>query len=152
MEHQLVIMKLGNEHYGVDIANVESIIKMQEITALPRAPEFVEGVINLRGTIIPIIDMRKRFDMPLVEATRDTRIVVVEIRNLTVGMVVDAVNEVLRVADEDIEPPSQLVTTVDSAFIIGIAKVADRLIILLDLSKVLSGNEQAALQTVAEAV
>jgi purine-binding chemotaxis protein CheW len=148
MENQLVIFNLADEHYGVDIATVEGIIKMQTITAMPHTPEFVEGITNLRGAVLPVIDMRKRFGMPLSEVTRDTRIIVVEVNGITVGMIVDAVNEVLRVPVDAIEPPSPLVTTVDSAFITGIAKVNDRLIILLDLGKVLSVQEQVELHSV----
>ena len=103
---------------------------------------------NLRGEVLPVIDLRKRFGLPTdVSRGKDTRIVVVEIEGKKVGMVVDAVSEVLRVADEAIEPPSPIVTTVDSAFIRGIAKVDERLIILVDLAKVLSTDEQASLRT-----
>ena len=157
MENQLVVFNLANEDYGVDIAAVDGIVKMQRITAVPHAPGFVEGITNLRGEVLPVIDLRKRFGLPLGEATKDTRIVNVEVDGIRVGMVVDAVSEVLRVSEEDIEPPSPLVTTVDSArpmsgFITGIAKVGDgtggsgRLIILLDLAKVLNSEEQAELQ------
>jgi purine-binding chemotaxis protein CheW len=150
MEHQLVVFDLANEHYGVDIAAVEGIIKMQAITVVPHTPAFVEGVTNLRGEVLPVIDLRKRFGLPLDQArSKDTRIVVVETEGKKVGMVVDAVSEVLRVSDEAIEPPSPIVTTVDSAFIRGIAKVAERLIILVELSKVLSTEEQTGLQRVA---
>jgi purine-binding chemotaxis protein CheW len=148
MESQLVVFDLADEHYGVDIGAVESIIKLQAITAMPHAPEFVEGVTNLRGVVLPVVDLRKRFGLPAEEATKDTRIVVVEIghdggrHDTTVGMVVDAVSEVLRVDEEDIEPPSPVVITADSAFITGIAKVDERLIILLDLGQVLSPEEQ----------
>ncbi|RMF02180.1 MAG: chemotaxis protein CheW [Chloroflexi bacterium] len=145
MENQIVVFKLGREFYGVEIAAVEGIIKMQAITSVPKSPEFVEGVTNLRGTVLPVVDMRKRFGLPAAEETKETRIIVVEMNGLTVGMVVDAVNEVLRVPVEDIEPPSPMVATVDSAFITGIAKVSDRLIILLDLAKVLTLHEQAEL-------
>lgn len=160
MENQLVVFDLANEHYGVDIAAVEGIIKMQTITAVPRAPAFVEGVTNLRGKVLPVIDLRKRFGLASGEATKATRIVVVEIpasasgtevTGMTVGMVVDGVSEVLRVAAEAIEPPSPMVMTVDSAFIRGIAKIAERLVILLDLGKVLSAGEQATLQTLPAA-
>ena len=151
MENQLVVFDLANEHYGLDIGTVESIIKMQPITAVPRAPSFVEGVTNLRGAVLPVIDLRRRFGLPAQEETKDTRIVVVEMNDSTVGMVVDGVSEVLRVAEEAIEPPSPIVTTVDSAFITGIAKVEDRLIILLDMAKVLNGEEQADLQTLQQA-
>jgi purine-binding chemotaxis protein CheW len=147
MEIQLVVFDLANEQYGVDISAVESIIKLQPITVVPHAPSFVEGVTNLRGTVLPVIDLRKRFGLPVKEATKDTRIVVVEMSGEAVGMVVDAVLEVLRVPEEAIEPPSPLVTTADSAFIKSIAKVAERLIILLDLSLVLSPQEKADLRT-----
>jgi len=85
MENQLVVFDLGNEHYGVDIAAVESIIKMQEITVVPRTPRFVEGVTNLRGTVLPVIDLRKRFGLPVEESTRETRIVVTEMAGITAG-------------------------------------------------------------------
>ena len=146
MEQQLVVFDLANEHYGVNIGAVESIIKMQPITAVPRAPSFVEGVTNLRGTVLPVIDLRQRFGLLAEEETKETRIVVVEMGGMTVGMVVDGVSEVLRVAEEDIEPPSPIVMTIDSAFITGIAKMDERLIILLDLGKVLSTGERADLQ------
>lgn len=146
MEQQLVVFDLAGEHYGVDIAAVEGIIKLQAITTVPHAPAFVEGVTNLRGKVLPVIDLRKRFGLPQAQPTKDSRIVVVEMNGATVGMVVDGVSEVLRVGAEAIEPPSPIVTTVDSAFIRGIAKVGERLVILLDLGKVLSTEETASLQ------
>ena len=152
MENQLVVFKLADENYGIDIASVESIIKLQAITRVPHAPEFVEGVINLRGTVIPVMDLRKRFGLPYGKETNETRIVVVELNGLTVGMIVDAVTEVLRVPDEAIEPPSALVATLDAAFITGIAKVGQRLVIILDLTKVLSHEEQPGLQAVSVGV
>ena len=145
MEHQLVVFDVAHEHYGVDIAAVEGIIKMQSITAVPRAPAFVEGVINLRGKVLPVLDLRKRFGLASEGVTNDTRIVVVEMSGMTVGIVVDGVSEVLRVSSDIIEPPSPLVTTVDSGFIRGIAKLSGRLVILLDLARVLSLAEQRAL-------
>jgi len=150
MEQQLVVFDLANEHYGVDIGAVESIIKMQAITAVPRAPSFVEGVTNLRGTVLPVIDLRQRFGLQAEEETKETRIVVVEMGGATVGMVVDGVSEVLQVAEEAIEPPSPIVMTIDSTFITGIAKVDERLIILLDLGKVLSSEERADLQAMQQ--
>jgi len=152
MEQQLVIFELADEQYGLDIASVESIIKMQGITSVPQAPAFVEGVTNLRGVVLPVIDLRKRFGLANIDKSKETRIVVVEMGDTTVGMVVDAVTEVLRISSDSIEPPSPLVTTVDSTFITGIAKVEERLIIMLDLGKVLSVQEQGQLQAVKEAV
>jgi purine-binding chemotaxis protein CheW len=154
MEKQLVIFELANEHYGVDIAAVESIIKMQAITAVPHAPVFVEGITNLRGKVLPVIDLRKRFGLNCQENTRDSRIVVVSLNGAEVGMTVDGVSEVLSISDEAVEPPPPMVTTVDSTFITGIAKIGgqeerDRLVILLDLGKVLSIEEKRELQGIA---
>jgi len=143
MERQLVVFRLGNEHYGVDIGKVEGIVNMLPITAVPDAPDFVDGVTNLRGEVLPVLALRKRFGLPDVETTRQTRIVVVEASGAKVGMIVDEVNEVLRVAEEAIEPPSPVVTTVDSAFITGIAKIDERLVILVNLGKLLTHDEMA---------
>jgi purine-binding chemotaxis protein CheW len=151
MENQLVVFMLAKEHYGVRIAVVESIIKLQPITAVPCSPAFVEGVTNLRGRVLPVIDLRKRFGLPAEESTKDTRIVVVEMNGTLVGMIVDAVSEVLRVPAESVESPSPIITTVDSAFITGIAKVGERLIVLLDLEKVLSPEEKTELKVLQPA-
>jgi len=146
METHLVVFTLANEQYGVGISVISEIIKLQPITYVPRAPAFVEGVTNLRGKVLPVLDLRKRFGLTVAAASRESRIVVAEVNNILVGMVVDAVNEVLRVPQEAVEPPSPVVTTVDSAFISGIAKVGNRLIILLDLEKVLRPDERVDLQ------
>lgn len=149
MESQVVVFNLADEHYGVEIASVDGIIKMQAITVVPRSPHFVEGVTNLRGEVLPVIDLRTRFGMARVEShTNDTRIVVVELSGQKVGMVVDAVTQVLRIPVEAIEPPSPIVTTLDSAFIRGIAKVDERLVIMLDLTRVLTTEETSALEAV----
>jgi purine-binding chemotaxis protein CheW len=145
MEQQIVVFELANEHYGLDIAAVEGIIKMQSITRMPQAPHYVEGITNLRGVVVPVIDLRRRFGLEPQEWTRNTRIVVVYMNQLKVGMIVDAVSQVLRIQDETIEPPPPMVTTVNSAFIKGIAKLEGQLVILLDLSKVLSIEEKDAL-------
>ena len=148
MELQLVIFQLADELYGVNIHSVESIIKLQTITTVPHAPAFVEGVTNLRGTVLPIIDLRKRFGLDLRAETNETRIVVLEVEGQQVGMVVDGVKEVLTISDEAVEPPSPIVSGIDTAFITGIAKVNDDLIILLDLAKVLNADEKADLAAV----
>jgi purine-binding chemotaxis protein CheW len=146
MEEQLVVFELSDERYGVDIASVDSIIRLQPVVGVPHAPTFVEGVTRLRGTVLPVIDLRKRFGLPAQEPTKETRIVVAGMGGLAVGMLVDAVIEVRKVPGEDIEPPSPLVVTVGSAFISGIAKVDDEhMIIVLDLELVLSPEEQADL-------
>ena len=145
MELQLVIFKLGNESFGVEIATVESIIKMQTITRLPQAPGFVEGIINLRGKILPVVDLRKRLNIDLTEITKDSRMVVVALAGTTVAMVVDQVNEVLRINDDIVEAPPAISQSVDSRFIEGIAKINEDLVILLNLSKVLDTSETSML-------
>ncbi len=142
-ETQLVVFKMGDEFFGVDISIVESIIKMQEITLVPHAHLYVEGVTNLRGTVVPVIDLRTRFGMPRAEPTKDTRIVVVEHEGAMIGMVVDAVTEVLRIPSRVIEPPSAFVTGFDAAFITGIAKFRERLITMLDFAKIFVAQDAA---------
>jgi len=135
-EQQIVVFKLADESYGIDISMVESIIKMQAMTLVPHAYHYVEGVTNLRGTVVPVIDLRTRFGMPRIEETKETRIIVVEQEKSMVGVVVDAVIEVLRISPKIIEPPSMFVATLDAAYISGIAKFDERLITLLDLDKI----------------
>ncbi len=137
-EIQLVVFTLDGERYGVDIDVVNSIIKLQAITAVPRASQFIEGVTNLRGTVLPVVDLRRRFDMPAQPASKDSRIVVIEVKEISVGMIVDGVNEVLRIPASAIEPPSPIITTLDSTFIVGIAKANEHMIVILDLVKVLN--------------
>jgi purine-binding chemotaxis protein CheW len=147
MEKQLVIFEIGNEHFGIDIAAVEGIVKMQEITRVPQAAEYVEGITNLRGSVLPVIDLEKRFGIPPHEKTRETRIVVVNMDSVKIGMIVAAVSEVLTIDDSVIEPAPAIVTTINSRFITGIARIDTRLVILLDLNLVLTEGEkdQAAL-------
>jgi purine-binding chemotaxis protein CheW len=144
---QVVSFKLGSEEYGVDIAQVQEINRMVAVTHVPRAPQFMEGVINLRGQLIPIIDLRSRFGMPRAEHTKNTRIVVTEIGTKRVGMVVDSVSEVLRLPAEHIEPAPEMITGVDTEYIRGVGKIEDRLIILLDLAKIVSGAEKRELES-----
>ena len=143
-ERQLVVFDLADEAYGVNIGTVREIIRMQEITQVPRTPDYVEGVINLRGKVIPVIDMRKRFGFPVAEHTKDTRIVVIDIGGADIGATVDAVTEVLRLGADSIEPPSAVITTNDSDYLLGIAKLESRLIILLDLQKALSVDSMSS--------
>jgi purine-binding chemotaxis protein CheW len=149
MEQQLVVFELAKEHYGVDISMVESIIKMQEITRIPQSPAFVEGITNLRGIVLPVIDLRKRFGFESKAESRDSRIMVVALGSMKVGMIVDAVSEVLRVQSESIEPPPSMTATSRMNFITGIAKLDEILVILLDASKILSTDEQMELTGVS---
>jgi purine-binding chemotaxis protein CheW len=135
---QLVSFKIGNEEFGVDILNVQEINRMTQITKVPNSPDFVEGVINLRGRIIPVIDLRSRIGIAKKEADKNTRIVVVEILEKTIGFIVDAVKEVLRIPSDITEAPPELVNGIDSDFIKAVGKLEDRLLILLDLEKIIS--------------
>jgi len=139
---QLVTFSIGEEEFGVDILSVQEIIRMMDITKVPRAPDFVEGVINLRGKVIPIIDLRKRFGLSTRDHDKHTRIIVIEINNMIVGFVVDSVSEVLRIPASTVEPPPPVVSGLESEYISGVGKLEDRLLILLDLNKLLSGEEQ----------
>lgn len=132
-EQQIVLCELAGELYGVDIARVEEIIRLPEITRVPRAPRAVEGVINLRGTVIPVVDLRKVLGLVQSEPTKSSRVVVVEVGEDTIGMIVDAVTEVLRVPAASVEPPSAVVTDLDTTYLRGIAKLDGRLVMLLDL-------------------
>ena len=149
MEQQLVIFELANEFYGINIAVVESIIKMQAITQLPQTPPYVKGVTNLRGSVLPVIDLRIRFALDTKEDTRQTRIIIVTMGSIKVGVVVDGVSEVLRVSEESIEPLPPMVNSVNSVFLKGIVRLENRLIILLELGKVLDLNEQQTLEALA---
>jgi purine-binding chemotaxis protein CheW len=148
-ERQLVVFQLGVELYGVEISRVHEIIRLQTVTRVPRSPEFVEGVINLRGKVISVINLRRRFGLPTAEHTRASRIVVVDINDQVIGMVVDGVSEVLRVHTSTIEPPSPAVAGIDSEYLQGICKLAERLVILLDLDRVLTREERRALEEAA---
>jgi purine-binding chemotaxis protein CheW len=147
-EVQLVVFRLASEEYCVDIQQVREIIKVQDITKVPKAPEFIEGVINLRGQITPILDLRRRLDLPEAERGEDTRIIVTELEKNVVGMIVDEVMEVNRLPEKDIDPTPTISTEVGSEFIKGVGKLGDRLLILLDLQKVLSKNEEKELEKI----
>lgn len=135
---QLVIFTLAGEYFGLPIDRVESIIKPQAITVVPHARPYVVGVTNLRGTVLPVIDLRRRFRLTALEQTEDQRIMVVLLNDEKIGLMVDSVTQVLRLPQAAIEPPPPIVTAfVASAFVTGIAKVGERLVILLDLEKVL---------------
>ncbi len=134
---QLVSFKIGPEEFGVDITKVQEINRMVDITKVPQAPAYVEGVINLRGKVIPIIDLRKRLGVQLQENDKNTRIVVVDIDSHVMGMIVDSVSEVLRIPVSTIEPPPEIATGANAEYIQGVAKMDERLLIFLDLSRVI---------------
>lgn len=148
MEEQVVIFNLQDQVYGINIESVLEIIRMESVTSVPGTPDFIEGVINLRGKVIPVMDLSKRFNMPQSRVSSTTRVIIVEAGGVTVGMVVDAVSEVLRFPATSIEPPPSMFSGASIEALRGIALVDGRLIILLDLGKVLHEDEKESLQDI----
>lgn len=148
-EIQLVVFKLKSGdticEYGIPITKVQEIIPMAKPTRLPQVPDFVEGIINLRDKIIPIIDIKKRFDMSASELSSETRSVVVEVEGQTVGIIVDEVSEVLRLPVSQIEAPPAVVGGIAAEYLTGVGKLEDRLLILLDMDKILTEREKEEL-------
>lgn len=147
-EKQYVIFRLGKEEYGVEIVNVKEICEYKESVKVPNTPKFVDGIINLRGDITPIINLKKRFHLDEGDINSDTRIIVINIQNRQVGFIVDEASQVLRISEEDIEPAPDLVAGVDRKYIIGVGKLADRIILLLDLEYILSEDEKDKIQSI----
>jgi purine-binding chemotaxis protein CheW len=143
----LVSFTIAQEEFGLDILKVREINRVVEFTRVPNAPEFISGVINLRGKVIPIVNLRTRFGFPRKESDKNTRIVVVEISGKTVGFIVDAVREVLRISSSVIEPPPPMVAGIGSEYITGVAKLENRLLILLDLERILLQRELQSLSS-----
>lgn len=146
-ERQLVIFNVNNEAFGVDIGTVHEIISMQDITRVPGVPDFVKGVINLRGKVIPVVDLRSKFCFPSAEQTKDNRIVVIGVNGQDIGVIVDAVTQVIRIPVDSVVPPNSVISTADSEYLMGIAKLDKRLVILLDMDKILSHAESISLSS-----
>jgi purine-binding chemotaxis protein CheW len=140
---QLVSFWLAKEEYGIEITKVREIILMGEITRVPQTPPFVKGLINLRSTVIPVIDLRVRFGLPEGETTAESRIMVINVGGKTVGIVVDAVSEVFRVGRDQIAPPPPTVTQLGNEYLTGLVKLDKRLLILLDIDHLLAGQTEA---------
>jgi len=147
---QIVGLRIGRETYGIPIALVREIVRVPAITAVPNTQEYVEGVINLRGKIVSVMDLRKRFGESAVENNKKNRIVVVEFECRTVGLIVNSASEVLKISSSEIAPPGSVFIDGEVDYVTGVAKLGERLIILLDLSKVLkSGDSRHADETVS---
>ena len=146
---QLVSFRLAQEEYGIEITKVQEIILMGEITRVPQTPEYIKGLINLRSTVIPIVDLRLRFGLPSESPTDETRIMVVNVVGKTIGIIVDAVSEVLRISHEQIAPPPPTVAGLGREYLTGLVKLDSRLLILLDIDKILGRDEAAAVASAA---
>lgn len=143
---QLVTFKVGNEEFGVDILKVQEINKMMNITKVPNAPDYVEGVINLRGKIVPVVDLRKRLNFPPKAYDKNTRIIVVELDGMILGFIVDSVSEVLRIPEATLVAPPSMISSVESDYIQGIGKLDGRLLLVLELRKVFLEQEKVRIQ------
>ncbi len=147
---QLVGFRIGRETFGIPIGLVREIVRMMEITVVPDAPDYVEGVINLRGRIIPVIDLRKRFREPGRAPDKRNRILVAELEGRLVGLIVDAASEVLKLARGEIEPPPELLQENDLSYVTGLGKRGGKLIILVDVEKILSRGELGRLSELTD--
>jgi len=148
---QIVSFRLANEEYGVDIMRAQEIIMPGQITRVPEVPDYICGLINLRGHVIPIVDLRKRFGLPEKDNDEHTRIIVVNVASRTIGMVVDAVTEVLRIGTDQIEPPPSSISGIDQDYVCGLIKLEDRLLILLNIEKIVPSEKEADLAQSASA-
>jgi purine-binding chemotaxis protein CheW len=145
---QLVSFRLAREEFGIEITKVQEIILLGEITRVPQTPDFIKGLINLRSAVIPVVDLRLRFGLPAEEPTDETRIMVVNVGGKTLGVVVDAVSEVLRVSRDQIVPPPPTVAGLGHEYLTGLVKLDSRLLILLNIDRILGDEETAAVDAV----
>jgi len=149
---QVVGFRIGNETYGVRIASVREIVRVPEITIVPNAPEAIEGVINLRGKIIPVMDLRKRFGNVDIQPDKKNRILVVELETRLLGLIVSSASEVLKIPPSEIEPPGTVFAEGESSYVTGVGKLKGRLIILLDIARLLRRPEFKKFEEAAEPV
>jgi len=138
---QLVTFSLENEIYAVDILNVQEINRITGITKVPNAPSYVEGVINLRGKVIPVINLRKKFGLYTKDADESSRIIIMDIQGVTYGLMVDSVSEVLRIPSDIVEPPPPMASSMSGMFIRGIAKLENKLIILINIDRLMAQSD-----------
>lgn len=151
-ELQIVGFRIGRETFGVPISLVREIVRVPEITSVPNAPDYIEGVINLRGRIIPVVDLRKRFRKKVGEPNKKNRIVVAEVEGRLIGLLVNSASEVLRILPSEIEAPQDVFQEGELNYITGVGKLRGRLVILLDLNKILQRGELRGLDEAAELV
>ena len=150
-ETQLVAFKMGGEEFACNIKDVNEVIKMLKVTPLPRSLDFIEGMINMRGEVIPVIDLRKRFGMDTAERTKDNRIIIVEVDDNLIGLIVDSVSEVTSIPNDQIQEAPNQVAEGRTDLITGVGKINERMLIILNVENILSTEEQIALEEVSRA-
>jgi purine-binding chemotaxis protein CheW len=148
---QVVGFRIGRETFGLPISIVREIVRVPDITSVPNAPDYIEGVINLRGRIIPVVDLRKRFGEKVGEPSKKNRVIVVELEGRSIGLIVNSASEVLKIPPSEIEAPHDVFQEGELNYITGVGKLKGRLVILLDLTRVLQRGELRAAEEVAEA-
>ncbi len=139
---QVVSFKLADEEYAIEITRVKEIILVEGITRVPQMPEYIEGIINLRGEVVPVIDLRKRFGLKNAELVEETRIVVSRMDKRIVGLIVDSVSQVMKLPNTDIQPPPDTIASIAGEYLTGIGKIEERMIMMLDIEKILSREEK----------
>lgn len=141
-EIQLVVFKLGREEYGVSILQVQEIKRMTDITRVPHTPDYIKGVINLRGSVLPVLDIKKRLSLPSQEYTDNTRIIILKIEDIVIGIIVDAVSEVMAISHENIEEPHVAVGGISANYLSGVGKLENRLLILLNMEAIIGIGQE----------
>ena len=150
-EIKAILFKLGEEEYGVDVAQVLSIERMSPMTRVPKTPPFVKGVINLRGVVVPVIDLRGRFGLPEKEYTEETRIIIVNVNDMEVGLIVDTASDVIDIDSDAIADPPEVVGGIKAKYLRGVCKLSEeRLLVMLNLTEVLNKNEIIQLENLGE--
>lgn len=149
---QLISFMIGKEEYGLEILTVKEVIRIREITRIPKAPVFVKGIINLRGDVIPIIDLREKFGLEIQEYTTMTRVIIVEVDGKSIGMVVDSVSQVIRIEKDQVEPPPPLIGGISAEYLRGVGKIGEKLIIMLNIDKILTVDEKIDLKKMEESL
>lgn len=149
---QLISFMVGKEEYGLEILTVKEVIRIREITRIPKAPVFVKGIINLRGDVIPIIDLREKFGLEIQEYTTMTRVIIVEVDGKSIGMVVDSVSQVIRIEKDQVEPPPPLIGGISAEYLRGVGKIGEKLIIMLNIDKILTVDEKIDLKKMEESL
>lgn len=145
-ETQLACFKIDEERYAADIMLIREIILYRKVMPFPKAPDFIDGIINLRGKVIPVVDMRKRLGLTPKEPGSDTRIIIVKFKGMDIGMIVDSVDKVLRVGNRGIQPSPDILRNIEAEYLAGIVMDGEEMVIVLDLEKVLSSDERLKLE------
>lgn len=152
LELKVIVFAIGEEEYGVEVSNVKTIERLAPITRVPKTPPFIIGVMNLRGVVVPVMDLRRRFDLPEREYDEETRIIIVSVQDMEVGLLVDSANDVIEIDPGQIEDPPEVVGGIRAKYLRGVAKLNERLLVMLNLQEVLNKDEIIQLEAFGEQI